>query len=85
MEQHKIELRNFYQNQVETVVREKLREFQSQLDRAEGLLQEEVKNKELSIARTAALHIQSISEKYHLFIRTNYWFDLFMSSIPGMP
>lgn len=64
MEQHKVELRNFYQNQVETVVREKLREFQSQLDRAEGLLQEEVRNKELSIARTAAMHIQNISEKY---------------------
>lgn len=64
MEQHKTDLRNFYQNQVETVVRDKLREFQTQLDRAEGLLQEEIKNKELSIARTAAMHIQSISEKY---------------------
>lgn len=63
MEQHKAELRNFYQEQVESVVREKLREFQSQLDRAESLLQEEIKNKELSIAKTAALHIQSISEK----------------------
>lgn len=64
MEQHKVDLRNFYQNQVETVVRDKLREFQSQLDRAESLLQEEVKSKELSIARTAAMHIQNISEKY---------------------
>lgn len=64
MEHHKTDLRNFYQNQVETVVRDKLREFQTQLDRAESLLQEEVKNKELSIARTAAMHIQSISEKY---------------------
>lgn len=63
MEQHKIDLRQFYQNQVESVVRDKLREFQMQLDRAESLLQEEVKNKEMSIARTAAKHIQSISEK----------------------
>lgn len=64
LDQHKMDLRNFYQSQVETVVRDKLREFQSQLDRAEHLLQEEVRNKELSIARTAAMHIQNISEKY---------------------
>lgn len=63
LDQHKVDLRNFYQGQVETVVRDKLREFQSQLDRAENLLQEEVRNKELSIARTAAMHIQNISEK----------------------
>lgn len=63
MDQSKTELRNFYQDQVETVVREKLREFQTQLERAENALQDELKKKELSIAKTAAVHIQKISEK----------------------
>lgn len=63
LEVHKTELRNFYQNQVETVVRDKLQEFQAQLERAENALQEELKNREFSIARTAAMHIQKISEK----------------------
>lgn len=48
---------------METVVRDKLQEFQAQLERAETALQEELKNREFSIARTAAMHIQKISEK----------------------
>ena len=64
MENNKIELKNFYQGQVELVVQSKLKEFQTQLDDAEKALKEELSRKELSIAKTAASHIQQISEKY---------------------
>ncbi|KAK5649297.1 hypothetical protein RI129_000326 [Pyrocoelia pectoralis] len=64
IEQTKIELRNFYQDQVEVVVREKLREFQIQLEKAESSLQEELRNRELTVARSAAMHIQQITEKH---------------------
>ncbi|KAF5291970.1 hypothetical protein FQR65_LT11370 [Abscondita terminalis] len=68
MENHKIELRNFYQNQVEIVVREKLREFQLQLEQAESSLQAELHNRELTVAKAAAVHIQQITEKHALEI-----------------
>ncbi|KAK4881020.1 hypothetical protein RN001_004339 [Aquatica leii] len=68
MENHKLELRNFYQDQVEIVVREKLREFQLQLDKAENSLQEELHNRELTVAKAAALHIQQVTEKHALEI-----------------
>lgn len=63
LEQQKLELKNFYQDQVEQVVKEKLAEFQAQLDRAEATLQDDLKQRELSIAKTAATHIQKIAEK----------------------
>lgn len=62
-EKNKLELRNFYQDQVEVVVRDKLREFQEQLERAENSMQDEIKNREFSVAKTAAHHIQQIQEK----------------------
>lgn len=65
-EKCKFELRNFYQEQVEIVVRDKLKEFQSQLDKAENSLEDELKKRELSIAQTAALHIKELSEKHNL-------------------
>uniref|UniRef100_A0A1Y1LAT1 Centrobin n=1 Tax=Photinus pyralis TaxID=7054 RepID=A0A1Y1LAT1_PHOPY len=68
MEQSKMELRNFYQDQVEMVVREKLREFQVQLEKAETSLQEELQNRELTVARSAAMHIQQIQEKHGMEI-----------------
>lgn len=62
-EQNKMELRNFYQDQVELVVKDKLKEFQTQLDQAETSLQEELKKRETTIIKSAALHIQQLSEK----------------------
>lgn len=61
--QSKIDLRNFYQGQVELLVQNKLKEFQSQLDKSEINFKEEIKKRELSIAKTAAVHIQQLSEK----------------------
>nr|CAI5828873.1 unnamed protein product [Callosobruchus analis] len=68
LESSKLELRNFYQGQVELLVQNKLKEFQGQLDQAETAFKEEVKKRELSIAKTAASHIQQLSEKYSLEI-----------------
>lgn len=59
----KHELRNFYQNQVEVVVRDKLKEFQEELENAEKAMQNEIKNRELNVAKTAAQHIQNLEEK----------------------
>lgn len=64
IDKNKMELRNFYQNQVEAVVRDKLKEFQEQLENAEKSMHEEVRNRELTIAKTAAQHIQNLEEKY---------------------
>ncbi|RZC34570.1 SMC N, IncA, CALCOCO1 and/or DUF3584 domain containing protein [Asbolus verrucosus] len=69
LENNKIELKNFYQGQVELVVQNKLKEFQKQLDEAEKALKDELTKKELSIAKTAASHIQQISEKHTLEIK----------------
>lgn len=63
LEKNKNELRSFYQNQVEIVVRDKLKEFQEQLEKAEAGMQDELHNREFAIARTAASHIQQINEK----------------------
>lgn len=54
---------------MEIVVREKLREFQSQLDKAESSLQDELKKRELTIAKSAANHIQQIADKYVLLAK----------------
>lgn len=63
MDKTKSDLRDFYQQQVELLVQDKLKEFQSQLDRAETSLQDEINKRELSIAKTAATHIQQITDK----------------------
>lgn len=44
-------------------MRDKLKEFQSQLDQAENALQEELKKRELTIVKSAAIHIQQITDK----------------------
>lgn len=62
-----MELRNFYQGQVELLVQNKLKEFQSQLDKSENNFREEIRKREISIAKTAAVHIQQLSEKYTRF------------------
>lgn len=63
MDKTKSDLRDFYQQQVELLVQDKLKEFQSQLDRAETSLQDEINKRELSIAKTVATHIQQITDK----------------------
>lgn len=60
---NKKELRNFYQGQVELLVQNKLKEFQTQLDDAEHKMKEQLEKKELEIAKSAALHIQQINDK----------------------
>ncbi|KAF5292738.1 hypothetical protein FQA39_LY13897 [Lamprigera yunnana] len=66
MEQQKNELKSFYQDQVEIIIGEKLREFQSQLEKTETNFQKEIHNREISIAKTAATHLQQITEKHAL-------------------
>nr|CAH7739211.1 unnamed protein product [Callosobruchus chinensis] len=68
LESSKMELRNFYQGQVELLVQNKLKEFQGQLDQAETAFKEEVEKRELFVAKKAANHIQQLSEKYSLEI-----------------
>lgn len=63
IDKNKLELKNFYQGQVELVVQTKLKEFQNQLNEAEKVLKSELAKKELQIAKTAADHIQQINEK----------------------
>ncbi|KAL1506109.1 hypothetical protein ABEB36_005535 [Hypothenemus hampei] len=69
LENTKMELRNFYQGQLEIIVENKRKEMQTQLDqeRQNGL--DEIKRKELSMAKTAANHIKEISEKCALETR----------------
>ncbi|KAL1464143.1 hypothetical protein WDU94_003816 [Cyamophila willieti] len=59
----KSELRDFYQNQLNTNVKEKLKEFQSQLDAAELTLHREFQAKEKTIVENAAKQLKQISEK----------------------
>jgi gas vesicle protein len=59
----KTELHDFYQAQLERVVRDKLKEFQSQLDAAESTLQRELESRERSVAQLAARQLQHVTEK----------------------
>lgn len=63
MEKEKLELRSYYQNQVEKVVQDKLKEFQAEVDRVEAAMRAECRDRELSVAKSAASHIQQITEK----------------------
>ncbi|CAH0553285.1 unnamed protein product [Brassicogethes aeneus] len=69
LEANKSELRNFYQGQVEMLVQTKLKEFQNQLDKAEETFKEEIRKKELQVAKNAAIHMQSLTEKCSLEIK----------------
>lgn len=64
LETIKLELNNFYQGQLEILVQNKLKEFQNQLDKSEATFKDEIKRRELEIAKTAAYHIQQIKDKY---------------------
>lgn len=69
LENSKRELKNFYQGQVELLVEGKLKEYQAKLDEAEASFKEELKKRDVSMAKTAAQHIKQISEKYLLEIK----------------
>nr|XP_018915828.1 PREDICTED: myosin-2 heavy chain [Bemisia tabaci] len=60
----KKELRVFYQKQLESVVRDKLKEFQSQLDAAEAALKVELHTRERALAELAARQMQILTEKH---------------------
>lgn len=66
LETMKTELHDFYQAQLERVVRDKLKEFQSQLDAAESTLQRELESRERSVAQLAARQLQHVTEKHKL-------------------
>nr|XP_022906194.1 interaptin-like [Onthophagus taurus] len=68
-EKEKFDLKYFYQEQVERVVKEKLLDFQVQLERARGELEDDLKKREVIVAKTAATHIQQIADKHSLEIR----------------
>ena len=57
------ELRDFYQEQLEKAVRDKLSEFQSQLDAAETALHREAENRELAMAELAARQLKQLNTK----------------------
>lgn len=62
-EQIRAELREVYQNQVDDVVKTKLKEFQGQLDAAETAFQVDLETKQRAIAECAARKIKSIIDK----------------------
>ncbi|XP_034244811.1 uncharacterized protein LOC117647240 isoform X2 [Thrips palmi] len=66
LESIKTELHDFYQKQLERVVRDKLKEFQGQLDTAESALQRELESRERSVAQLAARQLQHVTEKHKL-------------------
>lgn len=57
------ELRALYQGQLEAVVREKLKEFQNQLDAAEAALKAELQAREKLWADKASSQCQLLSER----------------------
>jgi ABC-type transport system involved in cytochrome bd biosynthesis fused ATPase/permease subunit len=62
-ERIKVELREYYQEQLEVVVRDKLREFQEQLDAAETSLHKELEQREHALTEMASKQVKQISEK----------------------
>jgi hypothetical protein len=62
-EQMKVELREYYQEQLEVVVHDKLREFQEQLDAVETSLHRELEQRERAVTEMASKQVKQISEK----------------------
>lgn len=62
-DQMRTELREIYQNQLDDVVKTKLKEFQSQLDAAEVAFQADLETRQRAIAECAARKIKSIIDK----------------------
>ncbi|XP_067000630.2 uncharacterized protein [Anabrus simplex] len=69
VEKVKLDLRDYYQEQVEAVVREKLQEFQTQLDNAEASLQREMEERDKAASEAAAKQVQHITDKHQLEVR----------------
>ncbi|XP_014217062.1 interaptin [Copidosoma floridanum] len=67
-EKLRAELRDIYQKQVDEVVKNKLQEFQKQLDSAEMIFQNELETKQRAIAEIAARKIKSVIDKHQLEI-----------------
>uniref|UniRef100_A0A1B6GVA5 Uncharacterized protein n=1 Tax=Cuerna arida TaxID=1464854 RepID=A0A1B6GVA5_9HEMI len=70
MEVARTELRAFYQGQLETVVKEKLQEFQNQLEAAETALKAELQLKEQQWMEKASEQCKQLKEKYRKDIQT---------------
>ncbi|XP_069699894.1 putative leucine-rich repeat-containing protein DDB_G0290503 isoform X2 [Periplaneta americana] len=68
-EKIKVELREYYQEQLEVVVRDKLREFQEQLDAAEVSLHKELEQREHAITDLASRQVKQISEKHQMEVQ----------------
>lgn len=64
MERTKSELKTFYQGQLETVVREKLEEFQSQLDKAQAGMKAELTEARRLAQERAAAQQQALVNRY---------------------
>ncbi|KAL0275123.1 UNVERIFIED_CONTAM: hypothetical protein PYX00_003082 [Menopon gallinae] len=64
MEKVKVELKEFYQEQVESIVQEKLKEFQEQLAAAEKGLHAEIELREKTVTEMAVKQVQQIAEKH---------------------
>ncbi|GLH04311.1 Uncharacterized protein GBIM_10041 [Gryllus bimaculatus] len=69
LEKSKSELRDYYQQQVEFVVQEKLAEFQTQLDTAEASLHQEMEEREKVALEAATKQIKHITEKNLLEVK----------------
>lgn len=65
-DQIRAELREIYQNQVDDVVKVKLKEFQAHLDAAESSFKTELEVKQRAIAECAAGKIKTIIDKHQL-------------------
>lgn len=63
MESQRIALKAYYQNQLEQVISEKLKEFQQQIDLVEEQLTANAKQRELLIAERAIKQIGLINQK----------------------
>ncbi|XP_028132505.1 myosin-13 isoform X2 [Diabrotica virgifera virgifera] len=68
-ELNKVDLRNFYQGQVELLVQNKLKEFQCQLDEQENKFKEEFTKKEKAISKSAAQFLHQILEKHSMEVQ----------------
>ncbi|XP_077286117.1 centriole duplication and spindle assembly protein centrobin [Arctopsyche grandis] len=65
-ELQKGEMKTHYQKQMETIVMEKLSEFQKQLQSAENFMTNEIQSKEKDIALQFARHLQKVEDRHQL-------------------
>lgn len=63
MDTQKISLKMYYQKQLEDVVKQKLNEFQNQVDTMHERLKEENKQREHTIAERAIKQMELINQK----------------------